>query len=192
MAALLGKRELRPRFVDKQPSGPYSFGMKKYNILVLSVILAALFWLPALPAGAEEEPPDLSLVTIDGQPWKLSDHKGRVVIINFFATWCGPCRKEVPDLVELQEKHGEKGLTIIGLAYNSDPAEVSKFAQKYKINYPVAIYGKDQVQAYGGVSAVPTTFLVDRKGKVAAGSEGLIPKAVLEEKILELLKPNDA
>ncbi len=177
--------------VDNPPSGPYSCLMntrKKFRILIA---LAFLSLFPVPQVEAEEEIPNLNLMTINGQPWKLSDYKGQVVLINFFATWCGPCRKEVPDLVTLQKEFGSKGLSIIGLAFNSDPEAVVRFAAKYKINYPVAVYGKDDVKKYGGVSAVPTTFLVDRKGKLAGGAEGLVPKAVLEKKIKELLKADD-
>ena len=156
--------------------------MKKCRFICLSVILVIFVFLQAFPVAAEEGVPNLSLITMDGQPWKLSDYKGRVVLINFFATWCGPCRKEVPDLVKLQKELGEKGLSVVGLAFNSDPDAVVKFAAKYGINYPVAIYGKDEVEKYGGVTAVPTTFLVDRKGNLAGGAEGLIPRDVLERR----------
>ncbi len=161
--------------------------MKKIRFVSCSVAVLILVFFQVALAETGAEVPNLDLITIEGQPWRLSDYKGRVVLINFFATWCGPCRKEVPDLVNLHNNLRSKGFSAVGLAVGSDPEGVAKFAAKYGINYPVAMYGKDEVEKYGTVSAVPTTFLVDRQGMIAGGAEGLLDKDSLEKKILELL-----
>lgn len=148
----------------------------------------ALLW--SVWSGAEvraEAAPDLRLTTIKGQEFRLADYKGKVVLLNFFGSWCGPCRKEAPELVKLQTKMASQGLQIIGLAVSSPLKDVEAFMAKYKINYPVALYGEKELRSYGGVRAVPTTFFVDKKGNMAGGVEGLVPAKTLEEKVKELL-----
>ena len=168
--------------------------MKKtrFVFIVAAVVILVLFLASLAGAETDTQVPNLELITLEGQPWRLSDYKGRVVLINFFATWCGPCRKEVPDLVSLHKEHGSKGFSVVGLAVSSGAEDVAKFSSKYGINYPVAMYGKDEVEKYGAIKAVPTTFLVDREGNLAGGAEGLLDKDALEKKILELLEAKKA
>jgi len=147
-----------------------------------------IFWLAAGGAKAwAEAAPNLELTTVKGELLKLADYKGKVVLLNFFGSWCGPCRKEAPELVKLQRKMQSEGLQIIGLAVSSPLKDVEEFIAKYEINYPVALYGEKELKSYGGVRAVPTTFFVDKNGEMAGGVEGLVPAKTLEEKIRELL-----
>jgi peroxiredoxin len=152
------------------------------------LVLGLLAMVALAPAAWAEPAPAMKLTTLKGEPLHLADLKGKVVLLNFFASWCAPCHKEAPDMVKLQAKLGPKGLTIIGLAVGSERAEVEKFIAKYGLNYPVALYGDKEMEAYGGVRAVPTTVFVDRRGHLAGGVEGAVPMSTLEKKILELLE----
>ena len=145
-------------------------------------------YVPAAQKGTALAP-DFTLPTSDGKTLKLSDLKGKVVIIDFWATWCPPCRKGIPDLIELKKKYGSKGLEIVGISVDAENTigEVIPFIKNQGINYPV-VYGNSVVaQAYGGVSAIPTTFVIDKKGKIVASYEGLMSQATYENHIKKLL-----
>src|ERR1700731_2437417 len=102
---------------------------------------------------------------IDGGAVNLAAARGKVVLLNFWATWCGPCRMEVPDLVELQKKYRDR-LQVIGLVVDdADEDAVRKFAKRYSINYPVAMATDDMRIQFGGVPALPTSFIVDSQGR---------------------------
>lgn len=131
---------------------------------------------------------NFNLPTTDGKQLKLSDYKGKVVILDFWATWCPPCRKGIPDLVELKKKYGSKGVEIIGISVDQETKpDVVPFIKEYGINYPI-VYGNTNVyQQYGGIRAIPTSFIIDKEGKIVASYEGLISKAAYEEHIKKLL-----
>ncbi len=119
---------------------------------------------------------------------KLSDFKGKVVVLNFWATWCPPCRREIPDFVALQKQYADKGLVIIGVSLDEDGAAVVKpFASKMGINYPVVMGDQKTAAAYGGIQVVPTTFIFDKSGKIAAQHEGGADRATFEAEIKPLL-----
>ncbi|MBA4406223.1 hypothetical protein C0389_03015 [bacterium] len=132
--------------------------------------------------------PDFTLPTSDGKTLKLSDLKGKVVIVDFWATWCPPCRKGIPDLIALKKKYGSKGFEIIGVSVDTETkSEVVPFIKDYKINYPV-VYGNMNVyQQYGGIRAIPTSFVIDKQGKIIASYEGLHPLQTYEDHIKKLL-----
>src|SRR5215470_7968609 len=113
--------------------------------------------------------PDFSLTSLEGNTLKLSDFHGRAVLLNFWATWCEPCKIEMPWFVELQKKYAAQGLQIVGVAMDeATPAEIGKFAQQMGVNYPVLI-GKESVgEEYGGIPFLPTSFYIGRDGKVVA------------------------
>jgi thiol-disulfide isomerase/thioredoxin len=114
--------------------------------------------------------PDFSGPALDGKEFRLSGHKGEVVLVNFWATWCGPCRMEIPDFIKLQEKYAGRGFTIIGLAQD-DEAKVRAYVEQSGINYPVVIDKGETGQQYG-VTGLPSSILVDRKGKVVYAMQG--------------------
>lgn len=138
--------------------------------------------------GPRKIAPDWRLTDLDGKAVKLSDFKGKVVILNFWATWCPPCRKEIPTFVALQKQYGDKGLVIVGMSLDEKgPGVVKPFVAKMGINYPVVMGDQKTAAEYGGVEVVPTTFVIDRKGKIAAEHEGDAERATLESEIKPLL-----
>ena len=142
--------------------------------------------------SAEEEwgdAPDFTLPDLEGNSLTLSDFKGRVIILNFWATWCPPCRREIPDFVELYEKYKDEGLVIIGVSLDrGDSRSVKQFSKNYKINYPIVLGNVTVTQDYGGVRAIPTTFIIDRKGNVKEKYVGYQPRATFENAVKKLLE----
>src|SRR5499427_10562715 len=131
--------------------------------------------------------PGFRLNDLDGKPVSLADAKGKVVLLNFWATWCGPCRAEIPDLVDLQKRYGDN-LSIIALATEEDDAdEVRRFVRHSGINYRVAMASDDVVRAYGGVAALPTSFIIDRQGRVVQKHVGLNDPTLYERELRVML-----
>lgn len=132
--------------------------------------------------------PDFTLASTDGKTLKLSSLKGKVIILDFWATWCPPCRKGIPDLVDIKKQYGSKGVEIIGISVDQETKdEVVPFMKEYGINYPI-VYGNMNVyQQYGGIRAIPTSFIIDKEGKIVASYEGLISKLAYENHIKKLL-----
>ena len=129
--------------------------------------------------------PEFRLKDIDGRAVSLSDFRGKVVILDFWATWCPPCRREIPDLISLQTQYKARGLQIVGVALD-EPDKVKGFAQYTGMNYPVLL-GNDDVSAlYGGISGIPTTFIIDRNGKIAERFIGFTERSVFEAGIKNL------
>ncbi len=132
--------------------------------------------------------PDFSLPTADGKTLKLSDYKGKAVIIDFWATWCPPCRKGIPDLIELKKKYGKKGFEIIGISVDQDTKpDVVPFIKDNGINYPIVYADNNVVMQYGGIRAIPTSFVIDKEGKIIASYEGLISSLTYENHIKKIL-----
>jgi peroxiredoxin len=130
--------------------------------------------------------PAFTLTDIRGANVSLADFKGKVVILDFWATWCPPCKREIPDFIKLQDEYGSRGLQIVGIALDQ-PGKVRAFAQQNGMNYPVLL-GTDQIAAlYGGIEGIPTTFIVDRKGDIVNRFVGFTPKEDFETEINRLL-----
>ena len=127
-------------------------------------------------------------MNLEGKAVSLSDFKGKVVVLDFWATWCAPCRDEIPGFVELQKQFGDKGLVVIGVSLDQEGAAfVQKFTQQHGITYPVVIGDKEVVAAYDGIDVLPTTFIIDRAGKVVKGHRGFTPRETFESDIAPLL-----
>lgn len=110
---------------------------------------------------------DFSLLSIENKTVTLADFKDKIVILNFWATWCPPCQKEIPDFISFYEKYHDKGVAIVGIAIDEEGVSIVKpFAEKYKMNYPVLIGNENIIADYGAMVAIPTSFLIDRSGKV--------------------------
>jgi peroxiredoxin len=133
--------------------------------------------------------PDFALKDADGKIVKLSDYKGKVVLLDFWATWCSPCKVEIPWFMDIQRKVKDRGFEVIGVAMDDEGWEIVKpFVAKMAINYRIVMGNDTTAQAYGGVDALPTTFLIDRTGKIAAVHVGLASKKDFEDGIEQLLK----
>jgi len=132
--------------------------------------------------------PDFTLTTLDGKKVKLSNYRGKAVLLNFWATWCGPCKVEIPWFIDLEKQYGPQGLVILGVAMDDDgKATVTKFAQEMKIDYTVVLGNDDVADEYGGVEGLPTTFYVDRNGKIVKVVAGLVSHGEIEDGIKEAL-----
>jgi len=140
------------------------------------------------PDGARKVAPDFTLKDSNGQTVHLSDYKGKVVLLDFWATWCGPCKIEIPWFMEFEQQLKDRGFAVVGVSMDEDGWKVVKpYLQQYKVNYRVLL-GNDQVgEIYGGVESLPTTFLIDRRGKIASVHIGLSEKDEFKHAILQLL-----
>jgi cytochrome c biogenesis protein CcmG/thiol:disulfide interchange protein DsbE len=137
--------------------------------------------------------PDFTLKDSMGRPVKLSDFKGKVVLLNFWATWCGPCKIEIPWLIEFEQQYKEQGLVVLGVSMDEEGWEVVKpYVEKSKINYRVLIGDDMTAQLYGGVDSLPTSFMLDRQGRIASTHTGLVSKSIFENDIKTLLSPAPA
>lgn len=132
--------------------------------------------------------PDFALTSLDGKTLKLSDFRGKAVLLNFWATWCEPCKLEMPWFVELQNKYSAQGLQILGVAMDdASNKEIAEFAKKMGVNYPIVI-GKEAVgDQYGGLPYLPSSFYIDREGKVVQRVFGLVSKSEIEADIQKAL-----
>jgi thiol-disulfide isomerase/thioredoxin len=131
--------------------------------------------------------PDFKLTSLDGKPLTLANAHGKVILLNFWATWCGPCRAEIPDLIQLQNKYRDR-LQILGLVVDDDDQDaIKEFVEKFGINYPVAIASNDTRIQYGGIAALPTSFVLDAEGRIVQKHEGLRDPILYETEIRSLL-----
>ena len=128
--------------------------------------------------------PDFELKSLEGKNVKLSDYRGKAVLLNFWATWCAPCKIEMPWFVELNKKYQAQGLVIVGVAMDdSSEDEITKFAKEMGVNYPILL-GKDAVgDAYGGVQFLPSTFYIGRDGKIVKSNFGILGESDIEDNI---------
>ena len=138
--------------------------------------------------GTLGEIPDYEFDTLTGSTVKLSDYRGQTIMINFWATWCGPCRKEIPELVKLKNKYGDQGFEIIGVALDDEGFEVVEpFLKQFDINYTIVADDYSYGNELGGIYMVPTTYLVDKEGKIIFRKIGEITVENIESKIVGLL-----
>ena len=140
------------------------------------------------PEKDRKSAPDFALKDSDGKTVKLSDYHGKVVVLNFWATWCGPCKVEIPWFMEFEQKYKDRGFAVLGVSMDEDGWEAVKpYIAQRKINYRVLL-GDDPVSnLYGGVESLPTTFMIDRDGRVASVHIGLVGKSEYQNEIDHLV-----
>lgn len=156
--------------------------------LKASVLALLLLFLPAVAKAQNATPPQLTLESIRGRAIRLSDYRGKVVLINFWATWCPPCRAEIPDLVKLQHDYGRRGLQVVGITYPPEKlTEVRRFVRRAKMNYPVALGTKRTKLLFTSSETLPMTIVVGKDGRVREIIEGILLPEEFEQKIKPLL-----
>ena len=143
----------------------------------------------ACMANAKPANLNFTMKDLDGKDVALSSFKGKVILLNFWATWCGPCKAEIPGFVELQQQYGKDGLVVVGYSVDDEAPKARAFANEYKMNYPILLgLGREDVQeAYGPIWGIPASFIISREGKVCQKHLGIAPKAVFEKEIKALL-----
>lgn len=144
----------------------------------------------ASSAAAKDFPaaPAFKLKDLSGKEVQLNDFKGKVLVLNFWATWCGPCRFETPALVEFRQSYLKRGVEIVGVSLDDDGTEgVSKFVEQYKVPYPILMGDSSAIDAYGPIEAVPTTFIIDKDGRIRNRHVGLFSIDDLKAEIESLL-----
>ena len=167
------------------------------GIAVVGVTAASIFssggasspraWIePADP----REAPAFTLDRLNGESFHLKEHRGEVVVLNFWATWCPPCREEIPDFVNMQEDLGDRGVQFVGVALerNPDPQAVRDFAEKMNVNYPIGLDDGTIAQKYGGVRTLPTTFVIGPEGEIQGRIPGRTTESMLKPALEQLLE----
>ena len=160
--------------------------------LLSLLAFAALTAFTLSPAGADPlekgQAPAWTLPDLNGKPVHLADYKGKVVILDFWATWCPPCRAEIPGFIDLQKKYGAKGLVVIGASVDQDgPPVVSAFVTQNHMNYQIVMANEDVTKAYGGIEGIPTTFVIDPSGQIVKSYVGATEESEFETRIKPLL-----
>lgn len=165
--------------------------MKRNKLIILSFSLVLLFssvsGLLLSQENIPEDAPDFTLTDLDGNTISLSEMKGEVIFLNFWATWCTPCKKEFPYFNEAYETHKDKGVKIVGISIDRSEKIVKKFLQKTELVFPIVMGARKFLSDYGVGRAVPVTIIIDKKGKLRHKVIGGLEKEELEKYIQELV-----
>ena len=140
------------------------------------------------PSLLRKQAPEFALTDIDNRPLDLKAYRGKIVLLNFWATWCAPCQLEMPHFVTWQRQYGARGLRIVGISMDDDPALARGLSAKLKLNYPVAMGDEKIGELYGGILGLPVTYLIDRNGTVSAEYRGETDLDAMEKQLKLLLE----
>jgi thiol-disulfide isomerase/thioredoxin len=156
---------------------------------IICLAAAALTLATVAHGQSAQKAPALSLRDLRGRTLRLSDYKGKVVLLNFWATWCPPCRAEMPDLMKLQREYGKSGLQVIGITYPPETVQgVRRFTSRLRVNYPVALGTKETKSLFDQSETLPLTIIIDRDGNIRDRIEGILLPEEFEQKIKPLLQ----
>ena len=158
--------------------------------MIRTIVISSIFFLSSLTGAAQTSrpAPTLNLKTIDGHNVSLDDYRGKVVLLNFWATWCPPCRQEIPALVKLQRQYGRRGLQVLGITYPPQTlSQVRQFNRGARINYPVALGTKETKLLFSSTETLPITVIIDAQGDVRDVIEGIMYRDEFEEKVKPML-----
>lgn len=160
-------------------------------LLIVAAVYAAHLYVTRTPHASTTQlkpAPDFTLPQPSGgPPLKLSNYHGKVVLLDFWATWCEPCRAEIPHFVELQNNYGPRGLQILGVSMDDSPDPVPAFYKQFKMNYPIVMGNAKIGEQYGGVLGLPIAFLIDRQGQIRKKHIGATDASVFEKEVADLL-----
>ena len=147
---------------------------------------------PPRPAHAREnQAPPFTVIDVDGRRVRLSDYRGRPVVLDFWATWCGPCRASMPHLSNLQQRYRGRGLIVLGLSVDdSEPVEVKRFANRLGVSFRIAMADEHVLDLYGPIRSIPTTFFINGRGQMVRRVVGYIDPETMESYALELFGDN--
>ncbi len=161
-------------------------GLIKLQLVI--ILLFSLFFSACQGNAGSSRAPDFTLMDVNSKTVSLSDFKGKLVFINFFAIYCPPCRAEIPDFIKLQDKYRDKGLVILGISTDEDWRQVlPDFIKRKGMNYPVLIATSKVIRDYGNVYALPTSFLLDKNHNIVKKFTGMVSESDLEPLIMQLL-----
>ena len=159
--------------------------------LAVAVVAALCLAAPLAAQKSETKPAKFGFTFKDaaGKKVALSSFKGKVIILDFWATWCVPCKAEIPGFIELQKKYGEKGLQVVGLSVDDSQSMAKKYVDEMKMNYPVLLAeGKEDIlRAYDPINSIPVSVIIDRQGRIVARHIGIATMDVFEREIAPLL-----
>ena len=161
--------------------------------LALAVAVVGALWVGSVRAADQDTPligkpaPAFALKDIGGKPLSLAAYKGKVVLLDFWATWCVPCREEIPHFLDLQKKYAARGLVIVGISMDDDAKPIPAFVKKYGVTYPVALGSAELGEKYGGVLGLPLAFVIGRDGRITNRFEGITSAAEFEKAIVAAL-----
>jgi len=139
-------------------------------------------------ARASGEAPEFAVADIQGKKLALSDYRGKVVLLDFWATWCTPCLDEIPHFVEMQQKYATQGFQAIGISMDDGPKPVQTFYSEHKLNYPVAIGTAKLADSFGGILGLPVTFVIDRNGRIRKKFVGATDPKAIELEVVQALQ----
>ena len=159
---------------------------------VIILALVAILWIAGCGAGAPTEPagelPEILLKDLSGREVSLSSYRGKVLLVDFWATWCGPCEAAIPHLMKLQERYRDQGVTVLGIALDVGGAKVvTPYVEERKVNYPILLGDESTARAFGGIPGVPTSFIIDRSGRIVHRYVGLVDQDAYADLIQTLL-----
>ncbi len=163
--------------------------MERPRVILLVLFVTLNAFLLDCRKGSSSSLLNIELEGLDGKTYDLTGVKGDLILVNFWATWCPPCREEIPELVKLRDGYEGKGLGIVGISMDrGDTRKIKEFALKWNIDYPVFRGGREVVQKYGGLSGLPVSFLIDRGGDIRKVYYGSLNKETVEKDLKLLLK----